>query len=74
MEISVALTEAVVNRAEFFEGGVVYQTPHGIYLSEIDVKQPTTVVPLYENPVAQFRVHRGELIILDGEDLFVVAF
>ena len=73
VEISVELDETVVSRAEFFEGGVVYQTPRGIYLSEIDVKQPNIFVPLYEKPNAEFRIHQGELIILDDEELFVIA-
>lgn len=75
VEISVALTDAEVTRAEFFKGGVVYETEEGIFLSEIDVKQPNIVVPLYEVAHATFRLNgQDEIFILDGEDLFVVTF
>ena len=74
VEVSVEFGDAEAVRAELFGGGVVYQTEEGtIYLSEVDVKQPQLVVSLYDSPNASFRIYRNEIIVLDGEEFFVVS-
>lgn len=74
VEISVEFGETEVVRADLFDGGVVYQTEDGtIFLSEVDVKQPQLVVPLYESEDAEFRIYQDEIIILDDAEFFVVS-
>lgn len=74
VEVSVEYGVEEVVAAEFYAGGIVYQTKDGvIFLSEIDVKQPQLLVPLYESQTATFRVYNGELIILDEDEFFVLS-
>lgn len=74
LEISVEYGEEEAVEAALYGGGVVYQTEDGvIFLSEIDVKHPQLVVPLYESGTAEFRIYENEIVILDGEEFFVVT-
>ncbi|MFQ5541010.1 MAG: hypothetical protein ACE5F4_02085 [Candidatus Paceibacteria bacterium] len=60
--------------AVFFGGGVVYRLDDGgIFLAEVDVRQPRTLVPLYQGDAAEFRVVDDALVIKDGENLYLIA-
>ena len=62
-----------VIEAHFFDGGVVYDTPQGIFIAEADVKQPRLVVPLYPHPGATFRIDHRRLYIKDGSQSYEVS-
>lgn len=71
--VSIEKGRDIVNQAKFFRGGVVYETKNsGMYLAEIDVKTPRTVVPIYSRKGATFRISGNELYILDNNSLYVI--
>lgn len=65
-------TSQNVSNAAFFENGVVYATPEGMYITEADVRPTPLVITLYGKPKAEFRVEDGHLIIKNGGRLYEV--
>lgn len=66
--------EKEVTRAQFFAGGVLYQTERsGVFLVEADIRQPRLLVQVATAPQAVFRVVDGLLYIKDGELLYSVT-
>ncbi|XKT74437.1 MAG: hypothetical protein ACJKTH_03715 [Patescibacteria group bacterium UBA2163] len=63
-----------VTHAQFFAGGVLYQTEHsGVFLVEADIRQPRLLVQVATAPQAVFRVIDGSLYIKDGELFYRVS-
>jgi len=59
--------------ARFWEGGIVYATNEsGVYLSEIDVRPTSLVIPLYPRRNSEFRISSGSLIIKEGSALYQI--
>lgn len=71
-ELTVAAGVAAT-AATFFHEGVVYQNPDGIFLAEIDVKEPRLVVPVYRAPGATFRIERNRLYIMTSTSTYEVG-
>lgn len=65
-----------VTDAQFFAGGVVYRTDElGVYFSEVDVRQPRFIIPVYTAPGSTFRIIGGQFIIEDdGHYYEVIGF
>jgi hypothetical protein len=59
--------------AAFFDGGIIYQTPLGIYFAEADVKEPRLTVPLYAEPGVEFRIVRNRLYLKTATSSFEVS-
>ncbi len=73
-EVVVTHTKEQVAHAALYLGGVLYQLPKsGIFLSEIDVRPTSVVVPLYQKPGGDFRLIDGALIVKDGSTLYQVT-
>lgn len=60
-------------RAEFYGGGVVYQTKErGVFFAEMDVRPTPLSVPLYAHRAAEFRIVDGAIIVKDGTRFYEV--
>ena len=70
-QIPIGTSQDILNAA-FFENGVVYATPEGIYITEADVRPTPLIVTLYGKPKTEFRVEDGHLIIKNGQRLYEV--
>lgn len=62
-----------VVHAEFFEGGVIYQVPEGVFIAEADARPTATVAPIYAVRGADFRIISGSLIIKAGTTLYEIS-
>jgi hypothetical protein len=67
------ITNAGATDAAFFDGGIIYQTPQGIYFAEADVKEPRLTVPLSTAPGATFRINRNRLYLKTATSSFEVS-
>ena len=75
-EKSVIITHSkeMITRANFFAGGIVYQSKvGGIFLAETDIRPTPLTVPLYQRPGAEYRLIGGTLIVKDGATLFEIS-
>lgn len=59
----IVITDTGATEAAFFDGGIIYQTPEGIYFAEPDIKEPRLTVPILVSPGAEFRINRNRLFI-----------
>ncbi len=60
----------VVTEAQFFASGVTYRTSSGIYFTDIDIRSPQMLIPLYQRAGTNSRVVNGALIIKDGKSFY----
>ncbi len=66
--------DEMVTRAEFYQGGALYQTlESGVHFTEIDIRTPRLVVPVFGTPGATFRIIDGALIVEDDDTYFKVS-
>lgn len=63
-------TDTVIDAA-FFAGGVIYSTEErGIYITESDARPTPRIVPIFEEPRAEFRIIDGVLIVKVSDDFY----
>ena len=66
--------DETVESADFFGGGVVYDTKEsGVSFIDVDIRPTSRVVPVYGKPNVDFRVIDGALIVKDGTSLYEVS-
>lgn len=65
-------TEEVTNADFLFgdAGAVIYTTERGVYVTEVDVRSPQLLVPIYQVRGADFRFVDDALIIKDGKRFY----
>jgi len=65
--------ESEVVNAQFFGGGVIYQTMEsGVFFVEVDIRQPRLLVSVATKPETEYRVFENSLYIKDGDTLYTV--
>lgn len=73
-EITIERSEGEVNRAFFYNRGVVFSTKEGgIYFVEADIRPTALSVQLYSAKGAQVRLVGDTLLIRDGQTTYEVA-
>lgn len=73
-EVSIETGRQSATNAFYLGTNVVYTTREGgVFLSEVDVRPTPLVIPLYAARGAEARLIDGQLIILDGEDLYGIS-
>ncbi len=71
--IVVAEGKGALKHAVLFNGGVLYQSQSGVFLTEADVRPTPLTVPIYPKAGADFRIIDGALLVKDADTLYEVT-
>jgi len=63
-----------VTRAVFYGGGIVFKTKEsGIFFTDIDVRPPRFIIPVYTKVDSDFRIIDRMLIVKEGDSLYEIT-
>lgn len=63
-----------VLRAVFHRGGIVFQTKEsGVFFTDIDVRPPRFIIPLYTKPGSEFRIVSGRVVVQDDGAFYEIS-